>query len=329
MLVYAGIDEAGYGPVLGPLCVGASVFVLDDAAPATAVAPNLWRVLSGAVCRGRRDRRGRLAIDDSKKLKGPPGDSPDAPHALRHLERGVLATLALASAELSLPADDEDLLERLGASPPRRPWYPGPTPLPVGQTGAEIRVAAARLARTLAQRRIAVGALSCAVVDVEDFNRGVAQAGAKSAVNFEAAMRLVEAIWRRWPDADPRIVVDRHGGRTHYLGELMIAFPEAQHRILDEAEAFSRYAMTRGGSTVTITFQTEAESRHLPVALASMVAKYVRDLHMIRLNRFFTSQMPELKPTAGYHGDAQRYLREIEPLRARLDIPPGAIVRCV
>jgi len=44
MLIYAGIDEAGYGPMLGPLCVAGSVFVLPDHDPA-AGAPKLWSTL--------------------------------------------------------------------------------------------------------------------------------------------------------------------------------------------------------------------------------------------------------------------------------------------
>ena len=34
MLVYAGIDEAGYGPMFGPLVIARSVFTLADADPA-------------------------------------------------------------------------------------------------------------------------------------------------------------------------------------------------------------------------------------------------------------------------------------------------------
>ena len=33
MLIYAGIDEAGYGPMFGPLCVASSVIVLDKYNP--------------------------------------------------------------------------------------------------------------------------------------------------------------------------------------------------------------------------------------------------------------------------------------------------------
>ena len=60
MLIYAGIDEAGYGPMLGPLCVGLSVFRVDGAEAADG-APNLWGALRGAVCRTRRDKRRRIA----------------------------------------------------------------------------------------------------------------------------------------------------------------------------------------------------------------------------------------------------------------------------
>jgi hypothetical protein len=63
------------------------------------------------------------------------------------------------------------------------------------------------------------------------------------------------------------------------------------------------------------------------VALASMIAKYVRELHMARLNRFFTGHMPELKPTAGYFTDARRYLREIAPVIDELGLSRPSLIR--
>ncbi len=87
MLVYAGIDEAGYGPMLGPLCLGCTAFVLNEYDPSQG-APDLWRILNRAVCRSARDRRHRIAIEDSKKLKGANSGSV---HPLRALERGVLS----------------------------------------------------------------------------------------------------------------------------------------------------------------------------------------------------------------------------------------------
>ena len=50
MLFYAGIDEAGYGPMLGPLCVGMSAFLLErhDSSQQTHP-PDLWAILSDGV----------------------------------------------------------------------------------------------------------------------------------------------------------------------------------------------------------------------------------------------------------------------------------------
>src|SRR5688572_27824110 len=91
MLIYAGIDEAGYGPMIGPLCIACTAFVVPDHDPDTSGACDLWKRLRKAVCRKRSDRRKRIAVDDSKKLKG----ANDGPvHPLKQLERGVLGFLA-------------------------------------------------------------------------------------------------------------------------------------------------------------------------------------------------------------------------------------------
>ena len=63
-------------------------------------------------------------------------------------------------------------------------------------------------------------------------------------------------------------------------------------------------------------FQTKAE-QHLPVALASMVSKYLRELAMIEFNAHWSDRVPGIKPTMGYPVDATRFLEDIE---ANLDI---------
>lgn len=325
MLVYAGIDEAGYGPMLGPLCVSAAAFVLEHDQPEDG-APNLWTRLNGAVCRRRSDRRRRIAVDDSKRLKV----STTKGHPLRHLERGVLAfAAAFADPDHGTAEDDNALFGRLGAHVAAEPWYGSRTPLPLGQTADELRIALSRLRRAFDRAGVVDGLVRCEAIDARAFNDGVERQGTKSNVNFAAVLRLIECVWRQWPDAHPRIIVDRQGGRVHYRDELLLGFPDAQLQVLAEAPALSRYRLRRGETALTLSFMPEAENGHFPVALASMTAKFVRELHMIRMNRFFTERLPELKPTAGYVQDARRYLDDIEPVFREMRLPRQTLVRSV
>lgn len=321
MLVYAGIDEAGYGPLLGPLCVACSVFTLPEVTAASSDSPDLWSILRYAVCKAGGDGNGRIAVDDSKRVKGP---NDGKQHPLRRLERGVLC-FAHAS---KCPKDDESLLHALGIEVPPRGWYRSTTPLPVAHTIDELKVASSRLSRHLERGGVEFGGLLCEAIDAAEFNQQFYRMKSKAAVNFGAALRLVERVRQRYRRERLHIVIDRQGGRTRYLEPLATAWPEARIAIQCESEALARYRLDfGGGDSMIISFLPEAESAHLPVALASMTAKYVRELMMLRLNRFFTSHLPELKPTAGYYGDGKRYIREVEQLLPRLRIDRDTFVR--
>jgi ribonuclease HII len=333
MLIYAGIDEAGYGPMLGPLCVAATAFVVSDhdADPGGDIC-DLWKKLNRAVCRKRTDKRRRIAVDDSKKLKLPNDFDSNGSHPLKHLERGVLSFLGAGRESASVGGSavcdcDDQLFGELSVTCSTAPWYSSSTPLPVAHSEDELRIAINRLRRTLADEGVACALMRCEAIDAEAFNCQVELMGVKSSVNFCAVMRHIDAIWKRWPHDSPHIVVDRQGGRTHYLRDLMISYPEAHVQILEETELLSQYRVEQGGSSCKISFAVEAESAYLPVALASMVAKYVRELFMIRLNRYFQGLMPELKATAGYTEDARRYLAQIDPLIASLGVDRRSLVR--
>ena len=56
--------------------------------------------------------------------------------------------------------------------------------------------------------------------------------------------------------------------------------------------------------------------RHLPVALASMLAKYLRELAMEQFNRFWQQRAPQVKPTKGYPQDARRFRQEVSAILA-------------
>jgi hypothetical protein len=77
----------------------------------------------------------------------------------------------------------------------------------------------------------------------------------------------------------------------------------------------SRYRV----ANAEIRFETKSE-RHLPVALASMVCKYLRELSMKLFNQYWSDRQPGLKPTAGYPLDAVRFRNDIAALQKQLGI---------
>ncbi len=117
-LIVAGIDEAGYGPLLGPMCVGMSVFRVEEGGVGEDGRVCLWERLGPQV--GRPAGRGgksaaAVLIGDSKKLKL--ANSAVRLHPLTHLERGVLSMLRSCgdgSGDGALVADDGELMARLG-----------------------------------------------------------------------------------------------------------------------------------------------------------------------------------------------------------------------
>jgi hypothetical protein len=65
----------------------------------------------------------------------------------------------------------------------------------------------------------------------------------------------------------------------------------------------------------------------LPTALASMTAKYLRELSMRAFNEFWCLRVPGLRPTAGYPGDAPRFKQAIDAARRELGVADHVLWR--
>ncbi|MEL7086908.1 MAG: hypothetical protein AAGL98_00455, partial [Planctomycetota bacterium] len=178
----------------------------------------------------------------------------------------------------------------------------------------------------------------------QPLNRMVAATRSKAAVNFTFVAGHLQAIWQRHAADRPTVVVDRQSGRMRYRELLAMNFPEQEVAVIRETPAHSAYlietrdAGTAGersggssggnsGGAMTVHFQTGAEQQHMPVALASMLAKYNRELLMARFQAYFRKHLPQIAPTAGYGSDAKRFWQEVQPELPRLNIPPRSLRR--
>ena len=316
-----GIDEAGYGPLLGPYVIAAAAFHYRGKRPVESVSPAFWSSLGRAVSVS--PDKNRVAVADSKVLyrrtKG-----------LRYLEEGVLAFLQARGAE---PDSLRRLLVDLGEDPAeldRYPWYRDKDlPLPYATYRPVIASFAQKLKQSFSRSAFSFLGIRAVVLRAGSFNDRLEAVGNKAAVALEALAGLLRQLFVSSRSQPCVVTVDRQGGRVHYARFLFSAVKPKAITIMAESPKESVYrAVGRRGENLVVRFCTEGEQSSLPVALASMTAKYVRELHMELLNRYFRDSLgPSLKPTAGYVKDARRFLADIAPYIKSAPVPLELLVR--
>jgi hypothetical protein len=309
----AGVDEAGLGPVLGPL-------VIAGVALRGPRGIDAWDALAGTVAK-RRPGPHELVVADSKRVNV-------GPRGLERLERTVLGFWGAWRG--AVPANLRELLELLGvdlARLRRCPWYEElELPLPLRGNRDEIELRVHLLERALRRARIEILHLAGRCVVAEEFNDLIARTDNKHRTHFHVYAQVIAELLGKVPDGS-RLIADRCGGQTRYRKSLADVYPGSRVDTLSESDEVSSYRVRTASDTVQVSFASRGEDRAFPTALASCCAKYLRELMVTVLNRWFAARVPDLAPTKGYYVDGRRFLRDIESFARERSLPMSRLVR--
>jgi len=255
-----GIDENGLGPLLGPLVVTGSAFEMERYDR-----EDLWRTIEGVI-----------VADDSKKLWNP-----------RRLGPAEAETLRWLQAFSVRPSSHEALVDEIctnclplpcEASLPAH-CRPSEMALPVWGSGGmddgargAVEVLGAAGIRPVAVRSISScpGALNVAT-------------GEGGMNKFRLDLHLMVALAKQLTegrDEDVLVICGKVGSTRRYGPWLADEGLDAWWTE-EETSAASTYRVRGLGR---LRFVRDADGLHLPVAVASMVGKYLRELAMHDLN---------------------------------------------
>jgi len=314
-----GIDEAGYGPLLGPLVVGGVSLECERYDPEV-----IWRAIGPDS-----------GIADSKTVLSHRGMAP-----------GEETTLALLEALGIAGADVGQLLNRL--------LVPCPAPTPgsgaeggppwVGGSCGVVRARrprpcvaldravprwgrppgagrAAELRRRLGSVGVELVGARAVVACPGAINRAVAGGASKLLLDWRL---FAELLRRDQDDLAPHglAVCGKLGGRAKY-GELLadIGLTTA----IMESRARSAYAVAGLGH---VEFVRHAEAAHAPVAMASMIAKLVREYVLDAWHAELSGVVDGLETCSGYRDPiTAKYVEVTRRAREELGIADACFLR--
>ena len=320
MPIIVGTDEAGYGPNLGPLVISATCWEVPD----QLLPENMWQVLDTVLTDSPVRHDKRLHVSDSKKVYS-------AGKSIARLELAVLAFLSYLKLPCRNGTELGTSLSGAGFASDFRSNGSDSSDdirLPLECDGSSFTDVADILSDALDAQDIRLLSVKSCIMFPTEFNQKVEQANSKGKVLSAETMQLVKSsvqafqVSAKSNNTKGWVICDKHGGRNRYDDIISQAFDDSFVFRIEESGPRSLYRV----GELEFCFRTKAEAI-LPVALASMVSKYVREVTMTQFNRFWQQHLPHVKPTKGYPQDAARFWGDIEETVKKLKIAKSDVWR--
>lgn len=296
-MLILGIDENGLGPLLGPMVVTAVAFE----------ALSYDRAAFFESCRG------SLVADDSKNL-----------FSKAKLGRAERETLAWLKAFGLRPAHAQELYDAVvqpaplglscqgqGVCGARAPTLGLPCFGPAWQDGAQTPVLPGLRPVGVKAFRLCVGR----------YNQALAAGLGKLELDFRLMYALCAAFATE--RGEPVHALCGKVGATRSYGPWLSRAGALLYSAGEERPERSAYQVAGLGALI---FEKDADSLHLPVAVASMVGKYLRELAMRELNHVLGRESKD--DVSGYRDPRTKaFVDETEPLRDALGWPQDCFLR--
>lgn len=300
-----GADENGLGARLGPLVV-------------TAVLARVRQPV-GRALRRRLPERLAADLDDSKRLVS---------HG--NIALGEAWARALAAPEATSP---HELFEALSLEGTERLVQPCPSHVEAQCWSAagesfeaddELLERVGRHRAALERRGIEILRVQSSVVCTKRLNDKRAAGQSRFVADLHAMEELVLSL-RGHAGSDVHAVCGKVGGIGDYpsfFGPLSGRL----HAVVEQRRALSEYRFPGLGE---IRFEQDADARHVLVMLASLVGKYVRELLMARIPRFYAQAGDDEPATCSGYNDpvTERFVQLTLPERRRRRVPATCFER--
>ncbi len=316
-----GMDEAGYGPNLGPLVVTVTAWEV----PGSPREYDLWAAMADVAQQAPTKEPLKLQVADSKQVyspgKGLAALEKSVLSALRLLDRSPVTLVELSDELRAQCSESKSQISNLKSQTP--PWLVDrDLSLPTEVDASLISDIATKWLGCCQRCGVTLKAIRSEIVQPECFNALTRFADNKALALSRISMELLRSVWNPDDEQPTLVICDKHGGRNRYDDLLAEVLDDRMVFAVGESRERSVY---RVGSS-ELRFQMKAEA-NFPVALASLVCKYVRELSMEAFNQFWTEYIPGLKSTAGYPVDAARFKKDIAETQAKLGITDDVLWR--
>jgi len=295
-----GVDENGYGPVLGPLIVTGVLLESDEA-------PFDLRIERFKF---------PIKIRDSKKIFTRTKSSYFAGEIVAHAILGAAGLKVRSFHELIDAITEEGVRGLLKSSSLYETIFEDFS-LPVW--AKEIRDN--QLQKSLHHLNIKIVRLFSKIVLPYEFNQLLKKYFSKTTLDFFLFLNILEEL----SSYDTTGLLGKLGGTKHYTS-LFEKEGVNVNEVVRETRGISSYKINLKGKDLYIHFIMDGDEVYIPITFASIVGKYIRELFMLSLNKFLGHQ--DLLPWAsGYRHDHKTWILIEEWKKILPDIKKDYFIR--